>query len=75
MIRFYIVYVNTALRIYVDPGCKTLISDVPSWGILSTKVKLDNEEDEDTTFVMMFDDKNTKLSRSMTKTIKIRCNI
>ena len=42
----------------ISSGCKTWISDVPSWGILSTKVKLDNEEDEDTTFVMMFDDKN-----------------
>ena len=62
----------------IPSGCKTWISDVPSWGILSTKVKSDNEEEEeeeDTTFVKMFDDKNTKLSRSMTKTIKIRCNI
>jgi hypothetical protein len=40
----------------IPSGCKTWISDVPSWGILSTKVKLDSEEDEDTTFVIMFDD-------------------
>jgi hypothetical protein len=59
----------------IPSGCKTWISDVPSWGILSTKVKLDNEEDEDTAFVIMFDEKNTKLSTSMTKTIKMRCNI
>jgi hypothetical protein len=59
----------------IPSGCKTWISDVPSWGILSTKVKLDNEEDEDTTFVIIFDDKNTKLRTSMTKTIKMRCNI
>ena len=62
----------------IPSGCKTWISDVPPWGILSIKVKLDNEEDEedgDTTFVMMFDDKNTKLRTSMAKTIKMRCNI
>jgi hypothetical protein len=59
----------------IPSGCKTWISDVPSWGNISTKLKLDNEEDEDTTFVMMFDDKNTKLRTSMAKTIKMRCNI
>jgi hypothetical protein len=58
-------------------GWKIWISDVPSRGIFSTKVKLDKEEDddEDTIPVTLLDDSNTRLRTSITKTIKMNCNM
>ena len=56
-------------------GWKIWISDVPSRGIFSTKVKLDKEDDENTAFVIPLNDKNNKLRTNITKTIKMNRNM
>jgi hypothetical protein len=49
---------------------------MPCWGILLTKAKLDNEEDEDRTFIVLSNDKKKRrINASRARTINTKCHI